>query len=984
MGPIDSIERHYQRYRRNRSPRELSAVFTELNPHLLATAMRSGLDQSGAEDVVQETFLASIRGHERFDEDRPFVPWVRGILDRQIKAERRRRARLRALSAHEDGAEATACVMEDASEGAMARAELRAKLRTAIDSLNERNAPVVAAALLEGQSVGVIASRLGITKSAVAVRLHRGLRQVRERLGERSSLALLAWTLPKHGEVLPGVLPGGALGSAILSTASLGVVWKVAGALMVFALGLWALRVDGDRANSPERTDLVGRVETDAGVVIASELGPRATAPIALAARPGARAVLESAALPEEVAVEASHLEVIGGSVVSEGGGPVPAGVEIYLLETRPELVLPTEPMRPAAIADVKGRFELDASALTGDFTPIVMARAPGLVGYVDLLSDHRSEGRVPEIELHADVKIILNITDEDGAPVEGVAISGMTDSTRFQAPVGPIAEEFGYIAVDPYHHLFGATTDEAGRGVIEGLFGHGGQGLLLVFSATKAGYGRCTEAFLQDDGHDLEVDIVLRRTRDLVLEGTVFDESSQPLPGAEVRFRARGEAPLSDAVVARTDGAGRWSIPPALLDEYPIFLSISKPGFGVQEMIFEGPERLDGAAVETSLRRSAPLVGRVVDESGNGVAGVRVEVTTRSHSRELETDKSGAFVASGLTREPRHVRAIGSVAKGPLRSIQVAADAESESVTVVLASSPVIPSVAVHHADGVALKRVELIPLAVASTIEPVQAEEIEGATATFTDVYAGEWLAAAMTEEDLTCFRVIRLEAGAVEPVFELETEVFGGVDVWIGEPGEDMDGGLTSGPIRRGGADALGVEPGLFVARRIGFPGLPPWLDQATTVPLAMFYSQVTPGRALEVGRMIPGTWEVVASGPGWTIEPQRIEIGPGEVVSLELAAQPALPVQVSIGPIHRSARLLFECRKTENDPWVLVSLWSLATGQGQDESLWLAPGTWSWRATVAATNDYGEWFELMPALEGELLLAQGEGGSLELWP
>lgn len=321
------------------------------------------------------------------------------------------------------------------------------------------------------------------------------------------------------------------------------------------------------------------------------------------------------------------------------------------------------------------------------------------------------------------------------------------------------------------------------------------------------------------------------------------------------------------------------------------------------------------------------------------------------------------------------------------MRSIQVAADAEAESVTVVLTSSPVLESVAFHHADGIALKRVELIPLDVASTIEPLQAEKLEGATATFADVYAGEWLAAAMTEEDLTCFRVVRLEGGAVEPVFELETERFGGVDVWIsesGEPGRGAEGESSAHPAHGAGVHALSAEPGLFIARRVGFPGLPPWLDQATTVPLATFYSQVTPGKALEVGRMIPGTWEVVAFGPGWSVEPRIIEIGPGQVVPLELSSQSALPVAVSIGPIHRSARLLFECRRADDDPWMLVSLWSLATGQEQDESLWLAPGTWSWRATVAATNDYGEWFELMPAQEGELELTEAGGSSLELWP
>ncbi|MEM8709349.1 MAG: sigma-70 family RNA polymerase sigma factor [Planctomycetota bacterium] len=992
MGPIDSIERRYQRYRRSRSSRELSAVFTELNPHLLAAARRAGLDASEAEDVVQETLLASIRGHERFDEDRPFMPWVRGILDRQIKAERRRRARIRALRSIGEASEPSALAANEADDGPMARAELRAKLRTAIDGLSERNAPVVAAALLEGESLSVIAARLGITKSAAAVRLHRGLRQVRDRLGERSSLALLAWTLPRHGKVLPGVLPNALLGetalSALIPTMSMGAVWTAAGTLLALVLGLWAFRSGGESVRvSPALESAAASADGDAasrpGTVMAAHSGPDTVSMIP--GERGGRAPAASASIDQEAAPQPQAVELIRGGVVMEGGGPLPADVQVYLLETRPQLVLPKEPLQSVAAVDADGRFEVDLSRQEGDRTPVVMARAPGFVGYADLLAEHRSQGELPDIEIHPDVKIILNVTGEDGEPIEGVKLSGMTDSTRFQAPVGPKAEAFGYIAIDPYHHLFGAVTDESGRGVIEGLFGFGGQGLLLVFSATKPGYARCTEAYLQDDGHDLEVDIVLRRIQDLTLKGTVFGESSQPLPGTEVRFRARGEAALSDAVVARTNGAGQWSIPPELLDEYPIFLSISKPGFGDEELILEGPEKLDGVPIETRLRRSAPLRGRVTDEAGAGIAGVHVEVTTRSHTRLLETDESGAFLANGLTQDPRHVLAIESVAGVPARSVRVASSADSDIVTLVLPTSPVIDSVTFRHSGGVAFKRVELIPLEVESAVEPLQANKIEGETATFTDVFVGQWLAAAMTEEDLTCFRVVDLQVGAAAPVLELETVQLGGIDAWIGE-GQRSGPGLVSGAESSDvdGFDLAAGEPGLLIARRLGLPGLPPWLDQSTSVPLGTFYSQVTPGKALEIVRMIPGTWEIMATGPGWSIDAQTVEIGPGEVVSLDLSAKAALPVTIAIGPIHRSARMLLEFRQSEDEPWKLASLVSLATGLPQEEALWLQPGLWSWRATVAATNDDGEWFELMPSIQGEMELRGEEGARLELWP
>ena len=182
MGPVPSLDEQFQAYLVSDEPRHLAPVFEDLKPRVMAAARRAGLDEQGAEDVLQETFLALIEGATRFERGRRVLPWVQGIALRQIRAECRRRARLRLLFSSAER-EAQAPSPLPVVSHSLVSYELRARIDRSIMGLSDGNQVVVRAALFEGLSIEEIGARHGLTRNAVSVRLHRGLGRLREQLG---------------------------------------------------------------------------------------------------------------------------------------------------------------------------------------------------------------------------------------------------------------------------------------------------------------------------------------------------------------------------------------------------------------------------------------------------------------------------------------------------------------------------------------------------------------------------------------------------------------------------------------------------------------------------------------------------------------------------------------------------------------------------------------------------------------------------------
>src|SRR3984957_17665430 len=105
-----------------------------------------------AEDLVQDAFITVLEQIDRSDPERPFAPWFfRIVVNRGLNARKSRR--VRQTEPVPEGTASAGANPEMLAE----RAELYARLRTAVAALPERHRLIVRLVELEGFSTGEVA-----------------------------------------------------------------------------------------------------------------------------------------------------------------------------------------------------------------------------------------------------------------------------------------------------------------------------------------------------------------------------------------------------------------------------------------------------------------------------------------------------------------------------------------------------------------------------------------------------------------------------------------------------------------------------------------------------------------------------------------------------------------------------------------------------------------------------------------------------------
>jgi RNA polymerase sigma-70 factor (ECF subfamily) len=155
-------------------------------------------DTGIAEDLVQETFLAAFKSHDRFGGKSSERTWLVSILRHKIydylrRVCRERSVRHEPLPSHEDeawensllwlhevGAECTS------PSRRMELGEFREALETALGKLPPRLAQVFQLYEMEEQPNPVVCERLQISESNLWVMLHRARKQLRDELSDWS------------------------------------------------------------------------------------------------------------------------------------------------------------------------------------------------------------------------------------------------------------------------------------------------------------------------------------------------------------------------------------------------------------------------------------------------------------------------------------------------------------------------------------------------------------------------------------------------------------------------------------------------------------------------------------------------------------------------------------------------------------------------------------------------------------------------------
>ncbi len=152
------------------------ALFDELADGVYTLAVRLLRDTHLAEDVVQETFLAAYRNLSLYRGEGPLAAWIYRIGYRQtIAAHRRRRDHPTEPAVLTRTIPATT----PSAEHEAIRNELIERLDAAVDALTPPLRAVFVLRDVEGLSTADTASALGVSESAVKMRLLRARKELR-------------------------------------------------------------------------------------------------------------------------------------------------------------------------------------------------------------------------------------------------------------------------------------------------------------------------------------------------------------------------------------------------------------------------------------------------------------------------------------------------------------------------------------------------------------------------------------------------------------------------------------------------------------------------------------------------------------------------------------------------------------------------------------------------------------------------------------
>lgn len=159
-------------------------LVTRYSRRAFSVAYRLMGQKEDAEDLVQEAFMAVLQRVETFQAGRPFGPWFfRILVNRGLNARKARS--LRAV----DEIPETAAHLGPSPERDAERGELRARLRSAMDTLPERQRTIVQLFELEGFGGPEIAEILEISDGTVRWHLHEARKTLKKALApyERST-----------------------------------------------------------------------------------------------------------------------------------------------------------------------------------------------------------------------------------------------------------------------------------------------------------------------------------------------------------------------------------------------------------------------------------------------------------------------------------------------------------------------------------------------------------------------------------------------------------------------------------------------------------------------------------------------------------------------------------------------------------------------------------------------------------------------------
>ncbi len=978
MTPAPSIDDLFHRFLESRNAACLGAVFDSAAPELLSQARKAKLDPSACEDVLQETFLTVLRRSGDFKAGQRFMPWVNGIMVKQILVERRRSARrLRDLGLGEteqnpDRARGPQEQVEDQ--------ELRAQVRGALEHLSNTHRTVVEGALLEGLSPADLAPRLGLSSNATAVRLHRGLRQIRKHLPEAATLGIAGWlTQRERGldavrESIQAALqrPGA---SAAAKTWWLSPTTWVATALAASSgLALLHLSRQGEQGAPQDGDGTEVAVMDQAPAAGDSPItpGPNPVTVGAVEHEPVQRVGQHAAGPPP---LHASELPGRGRlQVLNERGVPVGAGVELFLFDTEPRIALPEGPLVAVGLTEADGTFELPTPTAGKDTTPLVYVRVDGLAGAVPVDLEKPSTASNPittVLTLERSVPMEFHVVDELGAPIAGADLAVLSLRDELFAMGHDDALARGFFSPRGYRHLFGGVTDAEGRCTVHGYLSlYMEESLTGLVTAWVPGRAAPVDHLLFNPEKAEPITIKLPLLSTLELGGTVVDEDGQPLSGVEVSFVFRGNVEMDDPVVGTTGSDGAWRVPTAQLDQFPLLLQFAKAGYVPGTARHRSPKRITATTKPIVLPRAMGLAGHVVDQNGQPLAADLTLIAMGTVHRSAAA-ADGQFEFRGTRGEPAVLQAVSVGERRWMASAPVTDYTERKTLTVdtSIATATEVSFAAFEpgSANAVGIERATLLRTDQAEGAWPFL--ELDEGRAIARYLPAGEWSLFVLLEGGESVAAFDCTVAATEEPqAFTFPARTEGSLQV------------VVSGPA------GLKLDEGSTVASRPMGTDIPTWVRMSNEFALHEYQGHLDTQQKDDIVGLVSGTWEVLAWGPGWSTEPVLVDVGPGEPTRVDLTAVPSGALHFDFPNVKGPGCFTVEVQRvtTAGAPpephWSKVATVFFMSRPARPHAIELPPGRWRWRVTCGLLVEDEHTLRGMPTMAGEVVVVAGEAQQL----
>lgn len=363
----------FRRFLQSGDPAAIADLFDLAATSLHRTALHLVGDDATAHDLVQTTFLVALQ-RRGFDERRPVLPWLGGILRNQAALVHRRRAR--GLDRERLLAEPS----EDPAERAAAQ-ETAAEVAAALERLPAAFQAVVRLHVVHGLDSGAIAASLQRPGGTVRTQLMRGLEKLRQLLpvGVAGVLAGLLPAAAPAAHRTAVVAAAAAAGRSVAGGAALvlrprAAWWLLAAATIGLAVFWW------DRVPDVVPAVVDGNVASVVGSQGATA-SPGTDEPVRVA--PGAR---EPAVVRSEATFELRG--VVTGTVLGADDRPA-GGAEVLVWNGTRRPVTKAAGFEPAPLATATtapdGTFVLQGSGAAC----YVLARS------ADAISEHAISGQL-------------------------------------------------------------------------------------------------------------------------------------------------------------------------------------------------------------------------------------------------------------------------------------------------------------------------------------------------------------------------------------------------------------------------------------------------------------------------------------------------------------------------------------------------------------------------------------------------------------